>query len=57
MRLELSRFIEGDLDDIAGSLAQDNPERRVTFIYEIRVKFHEIRHNPLLYQTTPRYRR
>ena len=53
MRLELSRFIEGDLDDIAGYISQDNPQRAVTFIYEIRVKFHEIRHNPLLYQLRP----
>ena len=53
MRLELSRFIESDLDDIAGYIAQDNPQRAVTFIYEIRVKFREIRHNPLLYQLRP----
>jgi plasmid stabilization system protein ParE len=25
MRLELSRFVESDLDDIAGYIAQDNP--------------------------------
>jgi plasmid stabilization system protein ParE len=50
MRLELSRFVEGDLDDIAGYIAQDNPLRAVTFIQEIRAKFHEIRHNSLLYQ-------
>ena len=53
MRLELSRFIEGDLDDIADYIAQDNPRRAVTFIQEIRVKFHEIRHSPLLYQLRP----
>ena len=53
MRLELSRFIESDLDDIAGYIAQDNPRRAVIFIQEIRTKFHEIRQNPLLYQLTP----
>lgn len=30
MRLELSRFIERDLDDIASFIAQDNPRRAVT---------------------------
>jgi plasmid stabilization system protein ParE len=31
-QLEFSRFIEGDLDDIADFIAQDNPLRAVTFI-------------------------
>lgn len=53
MRLELSRFIDGDLDDIAGYIAQDNPLRAVIFIQDIRAKFHEIRNNPLLYQLRP----
>ena len=35
MRLEISRFIEGDLDDIASYIAQDNPYRAVTFIQDI----------------------
>jgi toxin ParE1/3/4 len=35
MRLELSRFVEGDLDDIAAYIAQDNPHRAVTFIQDI----------------------
>lgn len=47
MQLELSRFIESDLDDIANYIAQDNPRRAATFIRDIRAKFHEIRHNPL----------
>ena len=53
MRLEFSRFVEGDLDDIADYIAQDNPRRAVTFIREIRAKFREIRHNPLLYRLRP----
>lgn len=53
MRLELSPFIESDLDDIADYIAQDNPSRAVTFIQDIRAKFHDIRHNPLRYQTRP----
>ena len=39
MRLELSHFIESDLDDIADHIAQDNPLRAVTFIKDIRTKF------------------
>ena len=53
MQLEFSRFVESDLDDIAGYIAQDNPRRAVTFIQEIRVKLQEIGRNPLLYQLRP----
>ena len=53
MRLELSRFIEGDLDDIAIYIAQANPRRAVTFIQDIRAKFRDIQRNPLLYQLRP----
>jgi plasmid stabilization system protein ParE len=53
MQLELSRYIEGDLDDIADYIAQDNPRRAVTFIQEIRSKFFDIRRNPLIYQLHP----
>lgn len=50
MRLELSRFVESDLDDIAGYIAQDNPHRAVTFIQEIRARFRKISKNPLIYR-------
>ena len=53
MRLELSRFVEGDLDDIANYIAQDNPRRAVTFIREIGAKFQEIQRNPLIYRLRP----
>lgn len=53
MRLELSRFIEGDLDDIAHYIAQDNPRRAVTFIQDIRAKFETVRRTPLIYQLRP----
>ena len=53
MRLELSRFVEGDLDDIACYIAQDNPRCAVSFIREVRARFHIIRQNPLLYQLRP----
>ena len=53
MLLEISRFIEGDLDDISSYIAQDNPRRAVTFIQDIRVKFLDVQRNPLLYQLRP----
>ena len=53
MRLELSRFIEGDLDDIAHYIAQDNPRRAVTFIQDIRAKFRSVQRTPLIYQLRP----
>ena len=53
MRLELSAFIESDLDDIAAFIAGDNPGRAVTFIQDIRTKFHVIQRTPLLYQLRP----
>lgn len=53
MQLELSRCIEGDLDNIADYIAQDNPARAVTFIQDIRTKFNDIQRNPLIYQLRP----
>ena len=53
MQLELSRYIESDLDDIADFIAQDNPVRAVTFIQDIRTKFFDIRRNPFIYQLRP----
>jgi len=53
MQLELSRYIEQDLDDIADFIAQDNPVRALTFIQDIRRKFLDIRHNPYIYQLRP----
>lgn len=53
MQLELSRYIEGDLDNIADYIALDNPHRAVTFIQDIRAKFFDIKRNPLIYQLRP----
>jgi len=36
MRIEFSRFVEGDLSLIADYIAEDNPARAVSFIREIR---------------------
>ena len=53
MRLELSAFVETDLDEIAAFIADDNPGRAVTFIQDIRAKFRVIQRTPLLYQFRP----
>ena len=53
MRLELSRFVAGDLDDIATYIAQDSPRRALMFIQDIRTKFQAIQRNPLIYQLRP----
>lgn len=53
MRLAVSGFVEGDLDEIATYIAQDNPRRAVTFIQEIRAKFQAIAGSPLIYQLRP----
>jgi len=53
MRLKLSRFVEGDLEAIADFIAEDNPERAVSFIRRIRHQILEIGKQPLLYQLRP----
>lgn len=53
MRLEFSRWVESDLDAIADFIAQDNPQRAVTFIREIRQKIYKMSQQPLLYQLRP----
>ncbi len=53
MRVELSRFIEVDLDTIAEYIAQDSSTRAVSFIKEIRERFREVGQGPLLYQLRP----
>ena len=53
MRVELSSFVKGDLQEIADWIAQDNPRRAVSFIREIREAFRRIGAGPLLYQLRP----
>lgn len=53
MRVEFSRFVEGDLDAIANYIAQDNPRRAVSFIQEIGAQVRRIGQNPLIYQLRP----
>ena len=35
-------FVEDDLNDVAQYIGQDNPERAVTFVQDIRAKLREI---------------
>ena len=53
MRVELSAFVESDLEAIADWIAEDNPARAVTFIREIREQFRKIGNGPELYQLRP----
>ena len=53
MRLELSPYIERDLEAIADWIAQDNPRRTVNFIQKIREELRRIGEGPLLYQLRP----
>ncbi len=53
MRVEFSRWVEGDLEAIADFIAEDNPTRAVSFIREIRDKIERIGRQPLLYQLRP----
>ena len=53
MLVELSSFIESDLEAIADYIAQDNPMRAVSFIREIREELRLVGQNPLLYQLRP----
>lgn len=53
MRLELSRFVEGDLEAIADYIAQNNPARAERFIREIRSQIQAIARNPLHYELRP----
>lgn len=53
MRVELSSFVEDDLETIGDFIARDNPSRAVTFIHELREKLGRVGRNPLLYQLRP----
>jgi toxin ParE1/3/4 len=50
VRIEVSSFVEADLDAIAGSIAQDNPRRALSFIRQIREEILGLGHSPLRFQ-------
>jgi toxin ParE1/3/4 len=50
VRIELSAFVESDLEAIAVYIAEGNPRRALSFLREIREKFAMIARDPLLYR-------
>jgi toxin ParE1/3/4 len=50
VRIEVSSFVEGDLDAIAGSIAQDNPRRALSVIQEIRAQILDLGRSPLRFR-------
>lgn len=48
MRVELSAFVENELEAIADYTAQDGPIRAVSFTPETGDKFHAISEHPLI---------
>lgn len=53
IRLELSAFVESDLDEIVAFIADDKPGRAVSFIHDIRARFRVIQRAPLIHQLCP----
>ena len=53
MRLELSRFVENDLEAIADFIAEENPERAVDFVRRIWREVLRIAEQPYLFQLRP----
>ena len=53
MRLELSRFVESDLETIADFIAEESAERAVLFIRRIWRAILKIGEQPFLYQLRP----
>jgi toxin ParE1/3/4 len=50
VRIEVSSFVEGDLDVIADYIAQDNPRRALSFIRQIRTQILALGHRPLRFR-------
>jgi len=53
MRLRLSKYVPGDLEEIADYIAQDSPRNAVRFIRILRRRMQEIAKQPLLFQLRP----
>jgi toxin ParE1/3/4 len=53
MRVELSPYLESDLEAIADWIAEDNPRRAVSFLGEIRQAFSRIGDGPQHYRLRP----
>lgn len=53
MRLELSRFVEGDIEAIADFIAEDSPARAVQFVRQIWHAILKVGDHPYFYQLRP----
>jgi toxin ParE1/3/4 len=53
VRIEVSSLVEGDLDEIAGYLAQDNPRWALSFLQEIREQILALGRRPLRFRLQP----
>ena len=50
MRIEVSSLVEGDLDEIADYIAQDNPRWALNFLREIREQILALGRRPLRFR-------
>jgi toxin ParE1/3/4 len=50
VRIEVSSLVEGDLDEIADYIAQDNPRWALNFLREIREQILALGHRPLRFR-------
>ncbi len=53
MRLRLSRFVPGDLEEIAEYIAQDSPRHAALMLRALHTKMKEIAKQPELYRLRP----
>lgn len=52
-RLIITPLAESDIEDIGDYIAQDNPDRAVSFVAELRVQCRKIAEAPQAYRSRP----
>lgn len=57
MKVRITAEAERDLEGIADCIAQDNPQRALSFIRELRDKCLSLAETPLAFSLVPRYER
>jgi toxin ParE1/3/4 len=55
MTIEFSSEAENDLEQIADYIAQDNPQRALSFVRELRSKCEDLVYAPNSFALVPRY--
>ena len=53
MRLRLSPYVPGDLEEIVDYIAQDSPRQAVRLLRALRARMNEIARQPELYRLRP----